>query len=90
MKFDCEDCGLIEIAIIDGYSFGDRLLDGVIFEVCKSDEGEFTVEVAARCAPYFNTLNTEMWLEEAREYAAETDNLCCPTCGREVLPEDEL
>jgi hypothetical protein len=32
-KMNCEKCGDIPMAYLDGYSFGDTLLEGVTFEI---------------------------------------------------------
>ena len=60
-------------AMIDGYSFGDRLLEGVMFIITIQDDGSLSAEVHPNYAAYFNQLNTQMWLERALENAIVTD-----------------
>jgi hypothetical protein len=58
---------------IDGYHFGDRLLEGVMFDVTfENKEGEWKVtdvKVQKECESYFQDLNQKLWLERAKEYA---------------------
>ena len=59
----------INKAYIDGYQFGDRLLEGVIFEVTVNKTGK---DVNIKCvdgADYFNDLNTKKWIKEAKKAA---------------------
>jgi hypothetical protein len=60
-------------AMIDGYSFGDRMLEGVMFIITIEDDGSLSAEVHPNHANYFNQLNTQMWLERAVESAKTTD-----------------
>lgn len=58
------------IFLVDGYSFGDRLLEGVMFEVEFDNNGDITsVKVEDESADYFEQLNTEYWLGAAERYA---------------------
>lgn len=78
------------MALLDGYSVGDRLLEGVMFECRKNDDGTFDVKVSPECAPYFSNLNEAKWLAAMKEYAEETDIFTCPNCRSDVVPEDQL
>lgn len=54
----------------DGYCFGDRLLEGVIFHA-DSVDGEIdfdSVRISPNCADYFEQLNQKKWLKAAREF----------------------
>lgn len=57
------------IFVVDGYAFGERLLEGVLFEVSFADKTVTSVAVEARSADYFNGLNTKQWLAAAKKYA---------------------
>lgn len=63
-----------EFAYLNGYDFGDRLLEGIIFkfEVTK-DGNSLEASVIPKHTDYFNTLNTEYWFEQAVRYALQTD-----------------
>ena len=60
-------------AKFDGYSFGDRLLEGVMFIATIQDDGTMSVAVDPRHENYFNQLNTTMWLEKALDFAMRND-----------------
>jgi len=56
--------------LIDGYSFGDRLLEGVMFEIKFNNNDEvISVEVQESAKGYFENLNQEKWLNAAKKYA---------------------
>ena len=93
MKFDCEKCGKIDVELIDGYHIADRLLEGVMFEVRRNEDGTCIVNVVKKHAAYFNDLNTVKWLGEAKAYAERNwhdDIFTCPRCKRDVVPDDLL
>ena len=85
MQFDCEHCGKVDHALLDGYDFGDRLLEGVMFEVRVADDGTISIQVQEKHRSYFSQLNEQMWLEAAKERAEEIlsdpgDGFYCPKC----------
>lgn len=57
------------IFVIDGYDFGDRLLEGVLFEVEFKDNKVVSVKVEEDSKDYFDDLNKTKWLKEAKKYA---------------------
>ena len=75
--FKCDNCGDLDYVLFDGYGFGDRMLEGVIFKGFKSGK----VEITEDSKSYFEDLNKRKWLKEAKEYLAELDCAQCPTCG---------
>ena len=58
-----------KIFVIDGYCFGDRLLEGVLFEVEFKDDKVTNVKVEEASEDYFDDLNTVKWLKIAKDYA---------------------
>lgn len=84
--FKCDECGDIDHVVLDGYSFGERLLEGVEFEV-RIENGQFVAKVNDSDVEYFNRLNTKMWLEEAVEAAKYSAQ--CPKCDLDVEIESE-
>jgi hypothetical protein len=60
-------------ALMDGYSFGDRQLEGVMFIVTVEEDGRLSVQTSPEYADYMSSLNEEMWLEEALDYAERND-----------------
>lgn len=60
-------CGIIPHVIFDGYSFGDRQLEGVMFKAFlkKGKIAVDSVDVWDEC-PYLITLNKRHWMPLAR------------------------
>jgi len=86
MKFDCEKCGDVDAVIVDGYGFGDRLLEGVMFKVFYRD-GKLTAEVMPDSANYFNDLNTKKWLAACVQYVQDMEDDVegqCPCCDEDI------
>jgi len=52
----------------DGYSFGDRLLEGVTFTADVSESGVENVKVIEDDSDYFSNLNEKKWLRKATDY----------------------
>lgn len=59
-------------AFFDGYPFGDRLLEGFLFNAKLLPDGRLKVSVPKNDY-YFNQLNKEMWLKKALQYALKND-----------------
>ena len=68
MKFIDEKGNTIKIATINGYHFGDRLLDGVRFECVVKDEKIVVIGVVSSAEKYFKQLNTKLWMKIAQSY----------------------
>ena len=83
MKFICDKCGEVKKVSFDGYHFGDRLLEGVIFDAVLDDKGNVSVSVQTESAAYFSDLNEKKWLAAALKYVQETDVVTCGKCGGE-------
>ena len=90
MRFsECESCGKIpEMTLINGYNFGDRLLEGVMFEIVLDKGKPKCLGVAAEYENYFSNLNQKKWMKEAEREAMETD-MDCPICGSEIYLEND-
>ena len=71
--FEKEDGSLVNEAWLNGYQFGDRLLEGVMFQVCINEYGRMSVSVGKSYAEYFSNFNEKKWLNEALKYAQEND-----------------
>ena len=88
MNFICENCGQIQEALMDGYFFGDRLMEDVMFVVTLDDSHKATVRISEKDADYFKQFNAEEWYKQGREFAEENDFFTCPKCQGECWPED--
>lgn len=74
--FDYEDGRTTQTAFLDGYSFGDRLLEGVMVKCFLDENGFLEVSFVEDAEPYMCQLNEEYWLKQALEYAEKTDIFC--------------
>lgn len=82
MKLSCENCGTLEYALIDGYKFGDRLLEGVMFKIAGGEKVKATLADGNDDAYFKNQgISKKKWLIAAVAYAIEdADSLECPIC----------
>lgn len=83
MKFKCDVCGEVDYGVLDGYAVGDRLLEGVLFDIHINGQKP-TAAVQHRFASYFDDLNKEKWLKAMEEHAEEQDIFQCPECGGDM------
>jgi len=60
-------------AKLDGYSVGDRLLEGMHFLLTINDDGRLSVETPQSAKDYMSKLNEERWLKKALDYAKDND-----------------
>lgn len=82
--FECDSCGPIEFVLVDGYDVGDRILEGVKFEL-RRDESHFKARVVSESCAYMARMGgEEKWLKEVEAYAHEMDVAQCPHCNSEV------
>lgn len=91
MKLTCKTCGDIKVAHINGYDFGDKLLEDVLFEVGINTKGTKleVIGVDPSSQEYFQNLNIQKWTREAKDYLkAIVDDgeipLNCASCGDEA------
>jgi len=81
MKFNCPKHGCVEYVLLNGYAFGDRLLEDVMFQVRVDDKKQYMVCIDPDSANYFAQFNEKSWLMKAHEYMKGADLLECPTRG---------
>jgi len=79
--------GDIDHVLINGYHFGDRLLEGVYFKVTIKDE-EFKVVLAEGEEHYCKQLDMKHWVKEGHEFVKDYDIGECPHCREDVALED--
>ena len=62
-------------AKLDGYSVGDRLLEGMHFLLTINDDGRLSVEIPQSAKDYISKslINEERWLKKALDYAKDND-----------------
>lgn len=78
---------------VDGYAVGDRLLEGVMFDVVVTGDPavELTIEslnVSPSAKSYFEQLNTAMWLQKVRDDVEDMlADIVAAGHGHEVLTD---
>jgi len=77
--------GAIDHVLVDGYYFGDRLLEGVNFMVKDQDGIPTALGVVPEAQSYFEDLNQKKWLKACEEFCEQLDVAQCPKCGDDVV-----
>ena len=85
MKLNCDNCGEIDYVLVDGYSFGDRLLEGVDFKVKDQNGIATALGVVEEAMEYFGDLNKNKWLRACEDFCEQLDIAQCPKCGDDVV-----
>ena len=95
-QFFCLKCkkDLTEVNV-DGYSFGDRMLEGVMYRV-KNNNGKPEVlgimfqgkVIDPKDDAYMHQLNYKLWNKRCEEYCEGLDVAECPECGFEIIVWD--
>lgn len=84
--FETESGKTIKTAQFDGYSIGDRLLEGLMFQVDIQDDGTMKVYVKPNDQKWFDQFNTAKWIKEAQEFAESNDIFEDPISGEDCWP----
>jgi hypothetical protein len=78
-------CGEIDYVLFDGYHFGDRTLEDVMFKAYfEGDELKVDSVDTWEKDPYLKGLNKEHWIKLALEYAQDLDIAQCPKCKDDI------
>jgi|SRR5882672_9236556 len=70
---NCNDFRIVDVVKVDGYHVGDRLLEGVIFNVRINKKNQFEVSIADHSKKYFEQFNQKKWFKAVRDYCEEND-----------------
>lgn len=84
MKLICDNCGNIDHVLVDGYDFGDRVMEGVMFKVEDKDGKPHAIGVIDSCKEYFEDFNKDTWLRRCEAFCEDLDIAECPNCGGDV------
>ena len=85
LKFYCGTCQKeCDYVLLDGYPVGDRLLEGVMFEVRLLAKKKYDVKPTADAEEYLESLNREKWLKAMRNFVEDYDFGTCPNCNGDV------
>ena len=60
---------------IDGYQFGDRVLEGVKFKASLEKKGTVLIVHGSDSDAYLSDLNAPMWMDSAWDYLSTTDSV---------------
>ena len=74
---------IVKTSEFDGYSIGDRLLEGLMFQISVQEDGTLKASVKEKDKAYFSDFNQEKFLKLAVDYAYENDVFYEPTSGEE-------
>lgn len=81
LQWTCEECGAKPAyGLLNGYHFGDVLLEDCMFQCRQRPDGSWDVRIDEAAAAYFQQLNGPMWLAKAAEACRENDVWTCPEC----------
>ena len=84
MELKCDNCGVIDCVLVDGYAIGDRLLEEVYFKIEDKDGKPHSIGVIDECKDYFDGFNRDKWLLAMEAHCQDLDYAECPKCGSEV------
>lgn len=79
----CDGCGRkLDYVLVDGYGFGDKMMEGVMFKVRLSDSGWVCEGMKDKdTEAYMEQFNWDYWSERCEEFVAGDDVAECPYCG---------
>lgn len=77
-------CGLVEYVLVDGYLFGDRLLENVMFKI--STDGKIESVDSWTDNVYLSKLNKSEIMKLAYEWLKLCDIGVCPKCKMNDIP----
>jgi hypothetical protein len=81
--FETESGKTITTAQFDGYSFADRMLEGLQFQITVQADGTLKAWVKPEDEDFFSDFNTTKFLKLAVEYAQGNDSFVDPESGEE-------
>ncbi len=65
--FADDDGNFYKKAVVDGYQYGDKLLEGVMFELTIEDTGLLSIKVEDSAKDYFSQFNEKHWYDTILE-----------------------
>jgi hypothetical protein len=87
----CEECDKnLDFIYINGYDFGDRLMEGVMFKVKLVNEKYECIGVKENSEPYMAQFNWEHWKKRCEDFVDDYDIATCPECGYDVIINEEI
>lgn len=85
----CETCKEEKTVVhTDGYLFGERIVEGVIFIIEIKDGKIKCTGVGESSKQYMEQLNWEHWKKRCEDFADDAEEFTCPECGDDIYIED--
>jgi len=84
LELECDTCGKLDYVLVDGYPFGDRLLEGVMFKVEDKNGKPHPIGVVKEAEKYFSDFNEKKWLRACEDFCRSEDLATCPKCQGEI------
>ena len=92
----CDNCGAdLDYVLVDGYAFGDRTMEGVMFKARLSNMKEVDgkrkqtgwtcIGVREEDEAYMKQFDWNYWSNLCEEYCERNDLAQCPLCGEEEV-----
>ena len=82
----CDGCKKeLDYVLVNGYPFGDRLMEGVMFKVCLSKNKWICIGVEEEAKEYIKQFNWKYWKSICESFCNENDLAHCPLCGEEEV-----
>ncbi len=85
-KIICDNCGAdLDYVLVDGYAFGDRMMEGVMFRVRLFEDRWICDGVRDEDKAYMSKFDWKYWKSRCEEYCQANDLAQCPLCGEEEV-----
>jgi uncharacterized protein YuzB (UPF0349 family) len=96
MHFHCDRCGDTQVALLNGYRFGDVQLEGIWFIVTVSKDGKVAdFQPTEESKPFFANLSAEKMVEildlgkqTAQEMIESDDLFTCGFCKDDAVVDE--
>lgn len=84
----CDKCNKkLDFVYVDGYFFGDRLMEGVLFKVKMTNDKSDCFGVHSEAEIYMEQFNWGYWKTQCDDFCFNLDIALCPFCQDEVCVE---
>ena len=89
-KIICDNCGkVLDYVLVNGYGFGDRTMEGVLFKVQLKEDTWICLGVVEEYKEYMKQFNWKYWKGLCEDYCHGNDFAECPLCGEEEVLVEE-
>lgn len=85
----CDNKCNIDFIYVNGYDFGDRIMEGVKFKVRVVNGKPECFGMDPDSEPYMVQFDWKYWKQKCEDYCDDIDIAQCPQCKQDILVEDE-